>query len=142
MIMTLNFSNQVEPHRFASNRLAWLRGGAIVGLAILTGCVESPTPEEPTPLIIVDEDAPPPRTVITQAQFDKILYDTNFGDVVEFLGMDPSRQESTYDEGVEGYTSPSLISWYIWDNPDGSFIKLGFTGKRLTDKTSESLAKN
>ena len=53
--------------------------------------------------------------------------------------MEPSRQESTYNEGVDGYTRPSLVAWYIWENPDGSFMRLGFTKKVLTEKQSDGL---
>jgi len=77
--------------------------------------------------------------LVTQAQFEKLLYDTPYADVVEFLGMEPSRQESTYNEGVDGYTRPSLVAWYIWENPDGSFMRLGFTKKVLTEKQSDGL---
>tara|TARA_R110001592_G_scaffold108456_2_gene303013 strand:+ start:64 stop:519 length:456 start_codon:yes stop_codon:yes gene_type:complete len=111
-------------------------GLILVALASIAGCTQEPPPP---PEEVIDPLQPPPRTIVTQEIYDQLLYDTPYQDVVDFLGMDPSRQESTYSEGVEGYTSPTLISWYIWDNPDGSFIKLGFTQKILTDMSSEDL---
>jgi hypothetical protein len=108
-------------------------------LVFFVGCEEEapPPPPEPKP-VEVALPTPPPRPVITQTQYDKLLFDALFPDVVEQLGMDPSRQASTYDEGAE-YTAPSVTSWYFWDNSDGSYIKLGFTNKRLTDKASQDL---
>ena len=105
----------------------------------VSGCAEPTPPPPPPPAPVAEEDLVPPRPIITQAMFDKLLYDSQYADVVEELGAKPSRQESTYDEGIEGYTRPSIISWYIWENPDGSFMRLGFTEKRLTDKGSSDL---
>ena len=115
--------------------------GCVLLVAFLQGCNKTTTHEEitPPPPLAKEVEIEAPRPVITQEQYDKILYDTPYADVVDYLGMDPSRQESTYDEGVEGYTRPSVISWYIWENPDGSFLRLGFTEKRLTDKQSHEL---
>ncbi len=117
-----------------------LQGGlTLVALVVVTGCSQEPAPPPPPPATAPAVPVPPPRPLVTQAQFDKLLYDMPYADVVEFLGMEPSRQESTYNEGVDGYTRPSLIAWYIWENPDGSFMRLGFTKKLLTDKQSENL---
>ena len=118
-----------------------LWGGCMVSIAFLPGCTKTTSPEKiaPPPPVAKKVEIEAPRPVITQEQYDKILYDTPYADVVDYLGMDPSRQESTYDKGVDGYTRPSVISWYIWENPDGSFLRLGFTEKRLTDKQSHEL---
>ena len=129
----------LRPLKFGTACTVGLWGMCIALLFLLQGCTEKETPEKTIPPPVLEEELPPPRPIVTQEQFDKILYDTPYADVVDYLGMEPSRQESTYIEGVEGYTGPSVISWYIWENPDGSFVKLGFTKKRLTDKQSENL---
>lgn len=110
-----------------------------VALLFVIGCSQAPPPPPPLPESAPVAPVPPPRPLVTQAQFEKLLYDTPYADVVEFLGAEPSRQESTYNEGVDGYTRPSLVAWYIWENPDGSFMRLGFTKKVLTEKQSDGL---
>lgn len=124
-----------------NNRKSFVSAAVLSCIALLfvSGCSPSPAPPPPLPESAPVAPVPPPRPLVTQAQFEKLLYDTPYADVVEFLGMEPSRQESTYNEGVDGYTRPSLVAWYIWENPDGSFMRLGFTKKLLTEKQSDGL---
>ena len=124
--------------RPALRALPMVFGLGLIGLS--AGCKkDTPPPPPPAPSSEEVAPLPPPRPLVTQAQFDKLLYDMSYDAVVELLGGEPSRQESTYSEGVDGYTGPSLTSWYIWENPDGSYMKLGFTKKKLTDMVSEDL---
>lgn len=132
---------RVAPRKLAVSRVMVFSLAAVgLGSVVLWGCKkETPPPPPPPDPATLPENQPPPRPPVTQAQFDKLLYDMTLSNVEELFGMEPSRQDSTYDEGVEGYTRPSLTSWYIWENPDGSFIKLGFTNDKLTDMVSENL---
>lgn len=100
----------------------------------LNGCNE-PAPPPPPPA----EPELPPSPVYTQAQFDKLLYDMSSAQVRDILGSEPTDQDSTYNEGESQYVRPSLTTWYIWENEDGSYIKLGFVEDKLTEMTSENL---
>lgn len=123
-------------------RMALVPGLALLALGLLAGCKEgasSSASGENGAEAGAQAETPPPRPLVTQAHLDKLLYDMPYKKVEEFLGMEPTRQESTYKEGVDGYTRPYLISWYIWENPDGSFIKLGFTNDLLIEMEGEDL---
>jgi len=103
----------------------------LMAAAALPGCKQpGPPPTPPKPF--VEEAAPPkPAPVFTRSQFGKLLYDMTYKQVRDVLGADSTRQESTYDKGESGYTQPSLTAWHVWENKDGSTIKLGFINKKL-----------
>ena len=101
----------------------------------MAGCQEPPPPPPPPPV----EPPPPPPPVFTQAQFDGLLYGMTLAQVQEVLGAEPNRQESTYNRGESDYVPPSVTAWYIWENEDGSFIRLGFVDKKLAEMAAEDL---
>lgn len=118
--------------------LAISRGLRLAGLvsafAFVSGCPSpAPPPAPPAPVEV------PKAPVFTQAQYDKILYGMTYGQVADLLGSESTRQESSYDQGSSDYVRPVLTAWYYWDNEDGSYIKLGFIEKKLTEKQSEKL---
>lgn len=119
-----------------SRRGLLLRALALgIGAFALGGCKQPPPPPPPPPAEPDVELHP----VFTQGEFDEILYGMTYPQVVDVLGAESSRQESTYHKGDSEYVHPSLTAWYYWDNEDGSYIKLGFVEKKLTDKESENL---
>lgn len=119
----------------------WMGIGALLLLGVvlgtLGGCGAPPPP--PPPPAVEEDPPPPPRPVFTQAQFDALLFGMTYPQVRDALGAEANRQESTFDEGQSEYVQPSVTAWYYWENEDGSFIKLGFVEKKLTDKVSENL---
>lgn len=109
---------------------------AATALFALGGCQEPPPPPPPP----APEDlGPPPHPVFTQAQFDALLYGMTTAQVREVLGAEADRQESTYSKGGSEYVPPTLTAWYIWENEDGSFIRLGFVDKKLAEMEAEDL---
>lgn len=129
---------------------SWRLAGVLVigaGLLALAGCREPAPPETGAPAggeaetaeAGAEKEAAAPPPTFTQEQFDNILYGMTLPQVRELLGAEPARQESTYDKPDSDYVAPSLTSWYIWENEDGSFIKLGFVNKKLAEKVAEDL---
>jgi len=59
--------------------------------------------------------------------------------VRQLFGAESDRQESTYSNGGSQFVQPSVIAWHIWENEDGSFIRLGFIDKKLVEMYSENL---
>jgi len=106
----------------------------IVALVSLGGCEKAPPPPPPPP-----EPEVPPRPVYTQAQFDQLLYDMSPAQARDILGSEPTDQESSYSKGDSQFVQPSLTTWYIWKNEDGSYIKLGFVEKKLIEMESDGL---
>ena len=107
----------------------------LLACAALSGCTEEPPPPPPP---VVEPDVPP-QPVFTQSQFDQLLYDMSSAQVRDLLGSEPTDQDSSYVKGESAYVQPSLTTWYIWENEDGSYIKLGFVKDKLTDMSSEDL---
>ncbi len=62
-----------------------------------------------------------------------------YNEVVEIFGEQETESNSEYDEGVKGYTGPSLTSWFIWRNPDGSAAEVAFISNKVVGKRQEGL---
>lgn len=107
---------------------------ALLCLSAITGC-SAPAPPPPP----IEAPEAPRAPVFTQTQYDAILYDMTYGQVMDILGTESTRQESTYNEGESDYVKPSLTAWHYWENEDGSYIKAGFTDKKLVEKSADKL---
>lgn len=110
--------------------------GACLALSLAAGCGDPPPPPPPP---APQEPAPPARPTFTQTQFEEILHGMTYPQARDVLGAESDRQESTYSAGDSAYVAPTVTAWHIWENPDGSFIKLGFVQKKVVEKVAEDL---
>jgi hypothetical protein len=86
-------------------------------------------PEEPDP------DAPR----VTRAEFDRVRTGISYFQLLDIVGETESDTKQVYHEGVEGYTSPHMTIWYIWENPDGSTAEFAFISNKLVEKKQKKL---
>lgn len=134
----------MQPDRTLSKWFNARPGGLALAIAgtvlLLAACQPSAPPPEPE-AAPVEQPAPDPqpRPTFTQAQFEELLYGMTPAQVREVLGAEATRRESTYNEGANEYVAPSVTAWYIWENADGSFMKVGFVNEKLTEKVAEDL---
>ncbi len=135
-----------------SKSILWAVAGLIVVIAIVvlialsrsTSTVPPPTPPESLP-----EELPPPppppepepeeEPLITKAEFDSLRSGMTLQQVLQIIVDPESETHSEFDDGIPGYTQPSVTVWYTWKNPDGSSARLGFVRKELTEKEQEGL---
>ncbi len=133
-----------------SKSILWAVAGLIVVIAIVVLIALSrptPTVPTPTPPESLPEELPPPppepepeeEPLITKAEFDSLRSGMTLQQVLQIIVDPESETHSEFDEGIPGYTQPSVTVWYTWKNPDGSSARLGFVRKELTEKEQEGL---
>lgn len=87
------------------------------------------TMKEPT-----DPDPRPSRAIISEQSVMDLLFGQSYESVEDRFGIPADSRESEYKRGISGYTSPFTIVWYLWGNPDGSNVRLGFVNNKLEYK--------
>lgn len=93
-------------------------------------------PPHPTP-----EPAPEPeeQPLITWEEFQALRAGMTYNEALDIVGELETGTKQVYDEGVPGYTRPSMTVWYTWKNPDGSYGRLAFISDKLRRKEQEGL---
>lgn len=95
----------------------------------------SPTPPAPAqPPTTEGEPELAPREPITEESVDKLYLGLTYDRVVDVFGVPSDEQESEYDRGIDGYTSPHTIVWHTWTNPNNTHVRLGFINGKLEKK--------
>ena len=113
----------------------------LLGAAALTWLQPMRMPDE-TPAPVEDAQPAPPDekeeqksiTAITREQVEGLYYGLPYAEAEQLFGGEADAVETEYDRGVEGYTSPFVITWYVWKNEDGSKARLGFVKDKLYRK--------
>lgn len=99
---------------------------------------EIPAPPAPpvTAVTPIPEGEPetPPRQSIAEESVDKLYLGLSYEQVEELFGVPSDDQESEYDRGIDGYTSPHTIVWHTWANPNNTRVRLGFINGKLEKK--------
>ncbi len=115
-----------------------ITGALAVLAAVLLGAValtwlqpvrmpeDPPTLVEDTPLTTEEEEEQGRTSAITREQVEGLYYGLQYAEAAQLFGGEADVIETEYDRGVEGYTSPFVITWYIWKNENGSKARLGF----------------
>lgn len=108
----------------------------IVAIPLGMKLMVPPPPEPPPP-----PPPPPaePEPVITREEFDQIRVGMEYWDVVDLIGEPEAERDSEYNEGVPGYTAPSVIAWHTWRNENGSWAKVSFIKEKVVEKKCENL---
>ncbi len=113
----------------------------LLGAATLTWLQPVHMPEETTGFVeetlpeTTDKKEEPDRiSAITQEQVEGLYYGLKYVEAEQLFGSAADAIETEYDRGVEGYTSPFVITWYVWNNQDGSKARLGFVKDKLYRK--------
>jgi len=89
----------------------------------------------PPPVVVLPEGEPAPKRIpINRETVEGLYYGLTYEAVEEKFGFPSDETESEYDHGVEGYTSPFVIYWHVWNNEDGSKARLGFVDNKLDRK--------
>ena len=97
--------------------------------------IASPEPKpEPEPITTEEEEPVPERPYISRETVEGLYYGLTYEAAEKKFGFPSDETESEYDRGVEGYTSPFVIYWHVWNNEDGSRARLGFVENKLERK--------
>ena len=119
-------------------------------LALVAVVIASPviyrsfSPEEPplpeaTPETQAEEIAEEQPVVVTRELYESLRYGLTYQEAVDLIGGPETESYTIYDEGVDGFTRPTVTVWYKWVNPDRSSMSLGFISQKLTEKKEERL---
>ena len=123
-----------------------ITGALAVLAAVLLGAValtwlqpvrmpeDPPTLVEDTPLTTEEEEEQGRTSAIKREQVEGLYYGLQYAEAAQLFGGEADVIETEYDRGVEGYTSPFVITWYIWKNENGSKARLGFVKDKLYRK--------
>jgi len=93
----------------------------------------SSVPAQPV-VVQMEEEPAPKRIPISRETVEGLFYGLTYEAAEEKFGFPSDETESEYDHGVEGYTSPFVIYWHVWNNEDGSKARLGFVDNKLDRK--------
>lgn len=74
------------------------------------------------------------REPIREEMVDTLYLGQSYENVEALWGVSSDKQESEYQRGIEGYTSPHSIVWHTWNNPDDTRVRLGFINGKLERK--------
>ena len=96
--------------------------------------VSTPPPTPVAPPAPEGEPEVTPRQPISEADVDKLYLGVTYEQVEELFGLPSDEQESEYDRGIDGYTSPHTIVWHTWVNPNNTRVRLGFINGKLEKK--------
>ncbi len=91
-------------------------------------------PPEPEPV-----PKPKDQALITLEEFENLRTGMTYNQILDIVGDLETETRQIYDEGVAGYTSPSLTVWYVWKNPDGSWARVALISDKLRRKEQEGL---
>lgn len=117
-----------------------LLGATLPAIWTLSGGSQTPGPASPDPPAAVTlPPLPPSPPTITLEKYRQIRNGMSYNEVVEIFGEQETESYSEYDEGIKGYTGPSLTSWFIWRNPDGSAAEIAFISNKVVGKKQEGL---
>lgn len=124
--------------------------GAIVFFALFIGLGFLLAGTEPVPPPDMQSDAPPEfvqevtlaegeveaptRKYIARETVEGLYYGISYEYAEETFGFPSDEDDSEYDPGVDGYTSPFVIHWHVWKNEDGTKARLGFINNKMDRK--------
>ena len=91
-------------------------------------------PEAAAELLPEGEPEVSPRQPITEESLEKLYLGLSYEQVEGLFGVPSDDQESEYDRGIDGYTSPHTIVWHTWNNPNDTRVRLGFINGKLEKK--------
>ena len=113
--------------------------GYILGASRTANAPTQQTTEIPKPIVppeatVIEEEVTQERPHISRETVEGLYYGLTYVAAEEKFGFPSDETESEYDRGVEGYTSPFVIYWHVWNNEDGSKVRLGFINKKMERK--------
>lgn len=124
-----------------------ITGAVVVLIAVLLGAVAlnqrqaqlapAETPmmtEEDAMATLSNDETPAEKPYIEREQVEGLYYGLQYADVEALFGAEADAVDTEYDPGVNGYTAPFIITWYVWNNEDGSQARLGFVKDKLYRK--------
>jgi hypothetical protein len=95
--------------------------------------------QEVTPAPLPEDTPEEAPVVVTREIYDSLRYGITYRDAVDLIGGPETESFTEYDEGVDGFTRPTVTVWYRWLNPDRSSMSLGFISQKLAEKKEERL---
>lgn len=95
--------------------------------------------QETTPVPLPEDTPEVAPVVVTREIYDSLRFGITYRDAVDLIGGSETESFTEYDEGVDGFTRPTVTVWYRWVNPDRSSMSLGFISQKLAEKKEERL---
>lgn len=117
---------------------ALLAAAAIPVLWGIAGAPQAAAPL-PEPAEPAEQTPPPAPPLITLEKYRQIRNGMAYNEVVAILGDQETDSYNEYDEGLKGYTGPTLTSWFVWRNPDGSSAEVAFISNKVANKKQDRL---
>lgn len=114
---------------------------AAAAIPVLWGIAGAPqeTPLLPKKAEPAEQTPPPAPPLITLEKFRQIRNGMAYNEVVAIFGEHETDSYNEYDEGLKGYTGPTLTSWFVWRNPDGSSAEVAFISNKVAEKKYDRL---
>ncbi|MCK5861680.1 MAG: hypothetical protein KAH38_04295 [Candidatus Hydrogenedentes bacterium] len=81
-----------------------------------------------------EEELLPARPFISRETVEGLYYGLSYEAAAEKFGFSSDESETEYEQGVQGYTSPYVIHWHVWNNEEGSRVRLGFIDNKMDRK--------